>query len=262
MKKLLQGLLLLTAVSGFFCYAACGHKKQTAVSGSAADSSASASASRVSPADSGAPAYGIDISKYQGDIVADIISKDGLSFAICKATEGETYTDPDFASNWAAIKQKGLLRGAYHFYHTDDNAVTQARFFIQTLKAQGLDGTDIPPVLDIETGSLSTGVTVAQVQNDALTFLTQVEQLSGRTPVLYSSLYFANTYLADSRFARYPLWIAEYSGGKTPVIPTAWQQNGYIIWQRSPSYTIDSDTTDYDVFNGTRGALYRFVQDN
>ena len=49
-------------------------------------------------------ARGIDISKYQGDEVAMLNKhKDALSFIICKATEGVTFTDPDFIMNWKLI---------------------------------------------------------------------------------------------------------------------------------------------------------------
>ncbi|MET0394981.1 MAG: GH25 family lysozyme, partial [Chitinophagaceae bacterium] len=261
-KSLIHVVPAIILIAVLSCITGCKDRRagNTPATPSGDSSSAQAATHYPSPADSGANAYGIDISKYQGNIVSDIISKDALSFVICKATEGETYTDPDFSTNWQAIKAKNLIRGAYHFYHTDDDPVVQARFFIQTLQAGGMSNTDLPPILDIETGSLGGTINTTDIQNNALTFLTQVEQLSQRTPILYSSLYFANKYLDNPAFARYPLWIAEYSGGITPLLPQAWQQKGYIIWQRNSTYTIDSDTTDYDVFNGTRGALYRFVE--
>ena len=61
--------------------------------------------------------YGIDVSDFQGDEV-DFLDKqkDSLSFVICKATEGITYTDPEFQNNWKTIPEKGFIRGAYHFY--------------------------------------------------------------------------------------------------------------------------------------------------
>ena len=63
--------------------------------------------------------YGIDISMYQGKEVGEIHKKnDSLGFIICKATEGITYTDPDFSYNWKNIKEKSFIRGAYHFYRS------------------------------------------------------------------------------------------------------------------------------------------------
>ncbi len=78
--------------------------------------------------------YGIDISQYQGKEAFDINSKkDSLGFIICKATEGETYVDPDFQKNWGQITKDGFVRGAYHFYRSVDNPVSQANFFAKTI---------------------------------------------------------------------------------------------------------------------------------
>jgi lysozyme len=263
-RKLPDASLLVTllCITSFICFLSCTNQQpaESATTSPPADSSGTLPVTSPAPVDSGANAYGIDVSKYQGNIVSDIINKDGLSFVICKATEGETYTDPDFANNWEAIRKKNLRRGAYHFYHSDDDPVKQAQFFVQTL--QGLANTDISPILDIEGGGINGSISVVNLQNDLLQFLTQVEQQSKRRPVIYTGLDFANKYLSNSVFTRYPLWIAEYSGNARPELPQVWKEKGYIIWQRSPAYTIDSDTTDFDVFNGNKGSLYRFIQDN
>jgi lysozyme len=59
---------------------------------------------------------GIDISKFQGNEINQLNKQtDQLTFIICKATEGITYTDPDFKTNWPMIQSKGYVRGAYHF---------------------------------------------------------------------------------------------------------------------------------------------------
>src|SRR5262249_39837308 len=60
---------------------------------------------------------GIDASHWQGSINWTSVKNSGKTFAFYKATEGTTYTDPTFAANWAAIKNAGLIRGAYHFGH-------------------------------------------------------------------------------------------------------------------------------------------------
>ena len=61
--------------------------------------------------------YGIDISKYNKNIVEEITILDSLSFIVCKATEGLYYRDSYFDSNWEAIKEKGLIRGGIPFFH-------------------------------------------------------------------------------------------------------------------------------------------------
>ena len=57
------------------------------------------------------PVKGIDISRYQGDIDWDVLSKeDHVQFAFIKATEGSTYQDDLFTQNWEAAETAGLNR--------------------------------------------------------------------------------------------------------------------------------------------------------
>ena len=89
--------------------------------------------------------YGIDISQYQGDQIEFLNkTKDSLSFVICKATEGITYIDPRFAQNWDLIKQKGFIRGSYHFYRSNDDPQSQAANYTRVIS--DLQKTDLPPM--------------------------------------------------------------------------------------------------------------------
>src|SRR5262245_24710768 len=60
---------------------------------------------------------GIDVSHWQGAIDWAQVKASGRAFAIAKATEGTTFVDPSFAANWAGMKQQGVVRSAYHFFH-------------------------------------------------------------------------------------------------------------------------------------------------
>ena len=54
------------------------------------------------------------------------VAASGRKFGIVKATEGTGYTDSSFAANWAAMPKAGVIRGAYHFFHPNLDAVMQA----------------------------------------------------------------------------------------------------------------------------------------
>lgn len=192
--------------------------------------------------------YGIDISHFQGDILNLLSATDSIKFVICKATEGVTYIDPNFKMNWKSIKEKGLIRGAYHFYHDNDDPVKQARFFVEQLI--GLDSSDITPVLDIEEGGLSEGVSIEKMQKDILVFLETVENLTGRKPILYTDYNFAMVNLSDPKLQNYDLWLAEYSKLPSPKIPTLWKNKGFKIWQKTARYVVDGDTSDFDIYYG------------
>lgn len=219
----------------------------------------------IEKSDSHTTVHGIDISKYQGHEVDKIIANDSVTFIICKATQGITYTDPMFSHNWEKVENRaGIFRGAYHFYVAKDDPVAQANHFVKTLT--NLDHRDdLPPVLDIEEGSLTKGkeTDVDQLQKDLLVFLKTVKKLTKRKPIVYTGLSFGRKYLLKKEFAEYPLWIAHYTDKSTPGVPDAWKEKGWSFWQRSGgAYELHSISTDYDVFNGSLDALEAFVKNN
>lgn len=193
--------------------------------------------------------FGIDISKWNGTILKNNLP-DSIDFVICKATEGKNFLDPMFSYNWKEIQQKKLKRGAYHFYVILDNPITQANFFWEQIK--DLSSTDFSPIVDIEHGSFeginSTSSNNKSLQQNLLTFLTRIQQLSGRTPMVYTNHKFANAHLTSARFSKYPLWIADYENKTSPNVPDAWINKGWTAWQKSPSYHVDSKTIDLDVY--------------
>lgn len=199
--------------------------------------------------------YGIDISQYQGNEMQEIGPEDSLTFIICKATEGVTYVDPDFNSNRQLIESKNYILGMYHFYHADDDPTKQAEFYLN--KVGSFPNKSIAPIVDIEQGSLSANSkkTAQTIQAELLVFLNAVEKNTGRKPIIYTGLAFANQYLNNPTFNTYKLWLAEYEKTSSPQIPSAWKNKGYFIWQKSDSYNIDSKQDDFDVYFGTKAEL-------
>lgn len=201
---------------------------------------------------------GIDISHFQGDEI-DYLNKKGnqLDFVICKATEGVTYTDPDFKNNWAMIKQQGFVRGAYHFYHCADDPTQQANYFLSTVGT--LATTDLPPIVDFEENSIDKGCSASTIQKNLLQFLSILEQKTGKKPILYTDTNIGNSEINDPAFANYSLWIADYNSGTMPTVPTVWKNNSWAIWQKTPNYSLDTYTNDLDVFNGDSEAFSKLI---
>ena len=202
--------------------------------------------------------YGIDVSKWNGDVVEKIPRDDSLTFIICKATQGNNLTDPDFHQNWELIKERGFIRGAYHMFVTGDDPIEQADYFLSTLGK--LRDKDIPPIIDIEQASISekTKDLKNNMQNDLLLCLKHIELKTRRTPLIYTGTYFANHYLSHPELSHYPLWLADYTNRVQPRIPKTWVQKGYKIWQKTDSYNITSHArTDFDEYYGKKEDLYR-----
>ncbi len=203
--------------------------------------------------------YGIDISKYQGDEV-ELLDKstDSLGFVICKGTEGNTYVDPDFETNWATIEEKGFIRGVYHFYRSDDDPETQSSNFLSILG--DLDATNFSPMVDVEGGGIDASQSVETVQNDLLSFLQIIEEKTGRTPIIYTDVSEGDKYFSSDAFAKYPLWIADYSGEEEPRMPGVWANTEWTLWQKMDDYLIGSVENDFDVFNGSLVELQKFIK--
>jgi lysozyme len=165
---------------------------------------------------------GIDVSHYSGAVDWGAVRDAGVHFAYVKATEGVDSADPAFASHWEELgRDPSVLRGAYHFYVTEDDPEEQARFFLSTVT---LRPGDLPPVVDVEILGHDTQPGLA---DRLATFLGIVERETGARPIIYTAPNFWNAHLTD-RFGDYPLWVAEY-GVSAPVTPEGWTE--WTLWQ-------------------------------
>lgn len=203
--------------------------------------------------------YGLDISLNQATEIDKLSpAANGLAFIICKATDGVGYIDPDFANNWSKAAQNGFIRGAYHFYRCADDPTVQAKKFVKAVGS--LSAGDLPPAIDIEEAGLAKcPEDYDKVRTSVLIWLTTVETATGRKPLIYTDVSTATTYLNDSEFASYPLYIADYGVSEPTIADTVWANTGWVFWQKSGSYLIGKTENDYDAFNGDMDALRSFI---
>ena len=188
-----------------------------------------------------ASAQGQDRSVYQ-----PVTGWDGLAFGIVKATEATTLTDATFAANWAALKKAGLPRGAYHFLHPAEDAVTQARHFHAVVSAAGLAAGDML-WCDSET-------VAGNADEATLAFLDELRSLAPAGVVTGTYSNHAAGSLLHRTAAAYPdLWFAWPS----PVAPSAsfvapWKT--WRFWQWGEGKLGDGEV-DLDAYNGTEDEL-------
>ncbi len=201
---------------------------------------------------------GIDVSHFQGLINWPRVAKSHVRFAYIKATNGNDFIDPEFNKNWHELRATTLYRGAYHFFLAADDPVEQAKHFVNTVGK--LRDNDLPPMLDIE---ISDHISNQQLEQRALIWLKTVEELSGRTPIVYTDNGFADSILTKAEFAKYPLWIAEYSDSVS-TLPSPWKGKQWSLWQHSEQGQITgiNGHVDLDVFNGTETDLKNFINDS
>lgn len=190
--------------------------------------------------------YGIDTSSNNGLIDWSQVAASGQAFAWTKATEGLNYINPNFASDWVSIKANGMIRGAYHFAHPENNPYTEAAYFLNIVGK--LEPTDLI-ALDLEIGS---GDLHIWTEN----FLDYVTKQSGTKPFLYSGTWFLEPHdcLNDPTLAQYYLWLSGYQAN-APAVPADWDM--FTMWQFTNKAIVPGvpDPVDQSVFIGTLDQL-------
>lgn len=190
--------------------------------------------------------YGIDVSHHQGKIdwerVVDSSVENGypIKFVIIKATESDTFTDPDYNDNISNARKAGLVCGVYHFYDPSISPQRQAQHFINTVKLQK---GDLVPVVDVE----RTGRSSADLRRDLLIFIKELELNYGVKPMIYASAKFHRRNLGSPEFDAYPFWVAHYYVVR-PVTDRQWR-----FWQFTDRSSVEGigGYTDFSVFRGT-----------
>jgi len=202
---------------------------------------------------------GVDVSHHNEEVDWDAVAAAGIQFAFAKATEGATGTDSRFAENWAAIKDAGILRGAYHFFHpVSSSPEDQAHHFLAVIGS--LSPGDLPPVLDLEETSQQHDewptVPAADRAGLVLRWLDIVEAAVGVTPIIYTRRGWINSNIPSAtELGRYPAWLAEYSSHPSPTVPSLWTT--WTFWQYTETGALDGVDGSFDLnrFNGTSDDL-------
>nr|QNJ46244.1 GH25 muramidase [Westerdykella sp.] len=203
---------------------------------------------------------GMDISHYQGTNYnfAGAYSS-GARFVIIKATEGTTYTDPQFSANYIAATNAGFIRGGYHFARpADSTGAAQAKYFVSHGGGWSSDGITLPGMLDLEYGSSSAchGLSVSAMNTWIASFINQYRSLTGAYPMIYTTADWWKTCTGDSQAwnTKCPLVLARYSSS-VGTIPGGWPYQ--TIWQFNDSYKYGGDS---DTFNGDLAGLKRLAK--
>lgn len=162
------------------------------------------------PASSNEIYDGIDISEWQGDIDFAEVKDSGIDIVYIKSSEGSRYIDPYFRSNYNSAKENNLNIGFYHFLtaRTEAEAINEARFFSSVIN--GLD-VDCRLAMDFE---VFNGLSLTQINDISLAFLSEVENLTGKEVVVYSDAFNARATFSSRIASEYPVWVAEYGSSE------------------------------------------------
>lgn len=218
--------------------------------GAAAVAGAAGTAAYTVGAGSDYAYQGIDVSHWQGTINWASVKAAGKTFAFCKATEGIDYTDPTLATNWAGMKNVGLIRGAYHMGRPAVDPVAQADYFVDAVRpARG----DLQLVLDLEK---TDGLPAAQVRTWVVAFVRRITARTGRPPIIYTGFYFWRDSAGNGSSLNCPLWLAYWgTGDPYGFVPAAWSY--FSCWQYSSTGSVPGigGNVDLDCWNGSLNGL-------
>jgi GH25 family lysozyme M1 (1,4-beta-N-acetylmuramidase) len=199
---------------------------------------------------------GMDVSGYQPGVDWSAAYANGARFAYVKATEGTSYTNPEFSSQYTGSYDVGMIRGAYHFAHPDSSSGTaQADFFVDHGGGWSSDGKTLPPALDIEynpSGATCYGLSASSMVSWIRAFSDEVHARTSKYPMIYTTFDWWSTCTGNSSAfaATNPFWIAKYSSTAPTSLPAG--TSYWTMWQYASSGTFPGDQ---DTFNGSYAQL-------
>lgn len=221
----------------------------------------SATFKTVATSPTGSGVLGMDVSGWQPTVNWAAEYSQGARFAYVKATEGMTYTSPQFSRQYIGSTSVGMKRGGYHFaIPTASSGADQARYFVANGGGWSADGKTLPGLLDIEynpyaaLGNTCYNMSPSQLRSWVVDFTETYKKLTGRYPAVYTTTNWW-TYCVGgmSDLNHLPLHIAAYN-----TVPGAMPSgySTYDIWQYSSTGPFSGDS---NVFNGTYNELQNFA---
>lgn len=180
---------------------------------------------------------GIDVSGHQRatiDWAAQF--RAGKRFSYVKATEGTSFRNSYFRSQYTGSYRAGLIRGAYHFANPGGaSGYRQANYFVDNGGGWSPDGRTLPGVLDIEYnpyGSTCYGKSRASMVRWIRSFTRQYKARTGRDAVIYTTADWWTRCTGNTTAFNQtnPLWVARYAS-QVGTLPGKWPF--YTFWQYS-----------------------------
>lgn len=200
---------------------------------------------------------GIDISHHQKGIDLGAIDTD---FVICKATEGNGYTDEMCDTFYQKAKSLGKKLGVYHFARPDlgNTAEAEADWFVKETLGYHKEAM---LVLDWESGDL-TNVAWAKA------WLDRVYSKTGVKPVIYMSASVMHSADWSSVVkADYGLWVANYGSNNGTAQESVFDRyplkywSFYALWQYTSVGRLNgySGNLDLNYFSGDDNAWDKYA---
>ena len=166
--------------------------------------------------------FGVDISKYNGNVDMRLAKSNGVDFVILKAGSGARGEDPYFQRNYTNAKATGMPVGAYWYSYAMNvrEAKGEAIRFLNLLEGKQFE---YPVYLDFEDPT-QRNISKATKTDMAIAFMSILEK-NGYYTGLYSSGDWINNKFDIDRLKNYDIWIAHW------YVNSARCYRSYGMWQ-------------------------------
>lgn len=184
--------------------------------------------------------FGVDVSKYLGNINWEKAKEDGVEFAITRigyrgyGKSGAINEDAMALKNIEGAKEAGIDVGVYFFSQAinEEEAIEEADYVLGKLNGIELE---MPIVFDPEhilhDEARTDDVTSEQFTKNCIAFCERVKE-AGYKPMIYANMKWEAYDLIMSELNDYPFWYADYE--KLPQSPYRFE-----IWQYTEAGRLD-----------------------
>ena len=199
--------------------------------------------------------FGIDVSKYQGNIDFDkLVNSKRVDFIISRAgyyseTRKKFIVDETFSRNYQESKKRNLPIGSYIYSYAlnKEDAINEANQLIKYFKSINATKLDLPVFIDIEDSSQS-GLSKSQITEICLAYGEQMKKAGYKTGI-YASKYWYMTKIDISKLpADYCLWVASYGNNDGTIPDNVYQyKEKHDIWQYTSTGNIPGINGNVDM---------------
>lgn len=190
--------------------------------------------------------FGIDVSKWNGDIDWDKVKADGVEFVMIRcgyrgSTTGSLIEDPKFLTNIRGAKAAGIDVGVYFFTQAinEVEAVEEASMVIALCEGYELN---YPVIIDSEGagGNGRADSLDAETRTKVCKAFCETINNAGYEAGVYASRSWYNSNLEVSKLDKYKIWLAEYRS--TPLY-----SGYYDMWQYTSKGKVDGIEGNVDL---------------
>jgi lysozyme len=187
------------------------------------------------------PVLGVRVSQTDGTQDFDVLAKQDVRFVYLKATEGASYFDDNFNTNYSQASASGLAIGAYHFFSFTSSPAKQAAAFIDHV---GSNTGNLP--IGVEVSAYTTVPSSGKLTAQLRQFITLLRKHYGKQVLLIGT---------PTMLKR----VASLTNAYPTMVLSSKQREGKqgTFWQYSTAAKIPGGDTEYHciVYTGTSAAF-------